>query len=139
MSQNTSLRGEIKWPGTINLVSVAHALAIAEHLSFRSAAKALAIRHGSLIRRIRALEYRLGVMLFEGVPPGSELRTPETISSSTHVQRLSSLMRPHAPLGQRAAAKPARQRPYSIIDRHRFSSGAAPDLLAALSRCKHSI
>ena len=70
MSQNTFLHGEITKRGTINLVSVAHALRVAEHLSFRSAAKALGIRHGALIRRVRALERRLGVTLFEGHPGG---------------------------------------------------------------------
>lgn len=50
---------------TINPVSVAQAIAVAKHLSFRAAARALGIRPSAVSRRVRALEDALGVSLFE--------------------------------------------------------------------------
>jgi Bacterial regulatory helix-turn-helix protein, lysR family len=52
-------------PPTINPVSVAQALIVAEYLSFRGAARALGIRQSAVSRRVRALEDELGVSLFE--------------------------------------------------------------------------
>src|SRR5580658_5952459 len=48
-----------------NPVFVSHALAVANHLSFRRAAKALGIWQSALSRGVRALEDELGVSLFE--------------------------------------------------------------------------
>src|SRR5712691_13484546 len=50
---------------TINPVSIAQAIAVAKHLSFRAAARALGIRPSAVSRRVRALEDTLGVSLFE--------------------------------------------------------------------------
>jgi DNA-binding transcriptional LysR family regulator len=47
-----------------------HALMVAEHLSFRRAAIALGVRQSAVSRRIRELENRLGVSLFERHRPG---------------------------------------------------------------------
>ena len=50
---------------TINSVSVAQALVVAKHLSFRAAARALGIRQSAVSRHVRSLEDELGVSLFE--------------------------------------------------------------------------
>jgi DNA-binding transcriptional ArsR family regulator len=52
-------------PPVINPISIKQALAVAEHLSFRAAARALGVRHSAVSRRVRALEEKLGVTLFE--------------------------------------------------------------------------
>jgi DNA-binding transcriptional LysR family regulator len=49
----------------VNPTSVRWVLAIAEHRSFRGAAKALGVGHGSVSRRLRELEGSLGISLFE--------------------------------------------------------------------------
>lgn len=49
----------------INPVSVAEALLVAEHRSFRRAAAVLGVRQSGVSRRVRALEDELGVSLFE--------------------------------------------------------------------------
>jgi len=51
-------------PG-IELISIAHALMVADHLSFRQVAGVLGVRQSVVSRRIRALEDLLGVSLFE--------------------------------------------------------------------------
>jgi DNA-binding transcriptional LysR family regulator len=51
-------------PG-VDLVSIAQALRVAEHLSFRRAASVLGIRQSAVSRRIQSLEDALGVSLFE--------------------------------------------------------------------------
>ena len=52
-------------PSAINPISIKQALAVAEHLSFRAAARALGVRHSAVSRRVRTLEEKLGVTLFE--------------------------------------------------------------------------
>jgi DNA-binding transcriptional LysR family regulator len=69
MSQSKSPSRTTK-PPTINPVSVAQALVVAEYLSFRGAARALGIRQSAVSRRVRALEDELGVSLFERYHPG---------------------------------------------------------------------
>ena len=54
----------------IDLVSVAQALAVAEHLSFSGAANALGVRQSGVSKRVRLLEEDLGVALFERRPRG---------------------------------------------------------------------
>ena len=49
----------------INPISVAEALLVADHLSFRRAAAVLGVRQSGVSRRVRALEDKLGVSLFE--------------------------------------------------------------------------
>ena len=49
----------------IDLISIAQALLVAEHLSFRQAAGALGVRQSAVSRRVRSLEDALGVSLFE--------------------------------------------------------------------------
>ena len=52
-------------PSATNPISIKQALAVAEHLSFRAAARALGVRHSAVSRRVRTLEEKLGVTLFE--------------------------------------------------------------------------
>ena len=49
----------------IPLVSLIHALAVAEHLNFRHAASALGVSQSSVSTRIKQLEQDLGTLLFE--------------------------------------------------------------------------
>jgi DNA-binding transcriptional LysR family regulator len=65
MSQHKSSSGKTAKSLTINPVSVAQALVVAKHLSFRAAARALGIRQSAVSRHVRALEDELGVSLFE--------------------------------------------------------------------------
>lgn len=54
----------------IDLVSIVQALAVAEHLSFSGAARALGIRQSGVSKRVRRLEDILGIALFERHPRG---------------------------------------------------------------------
>jgi DNA-binding transcriptional LysR family regulator len=65
MSQRKSSSRTTAKSATINSVSVAQALVVAKHLSFRAAARALGIRQSAVSRHVRALEDELGVSLFE--------------------------------------------------------------------------
>jgi DNA-binding transcriptional LysR family regulator len=65
MSQRKSSPRTTARPATINPISIAQALVVAKHLSFRAAAHALGIRPSAVSRRVRALEDKLGVSLFE--------------------------------------------------------------------------
>jgi len=49
----------------VKLVSISQALLVAEHLSFSRAAQVLGIHQSAVSRRVRALEDKLGVSLFE--------------------------------------------------------------------------
>ena len=51
--------------GKIPLISLVQFIAVAEHLNFRHAAKALGISQSSVSARVKALEDNLGVLLFE--------------------------------------------------------------------------
>lgn len=59
----------------IDLVSITHALLVAEHLSFRQAANALGVRQSAVSRRVRSLEDVLGVSLFERHHGGVRITT----------------------------------------------------------------
>jgi DNA-binding transcriptional LysR family regulator len=54
----------------IDLISVAQGLVVAESLSFRRAARVLGTQQSTVGRRVRALEDKLGVSLFERNPAG---------------------------------------------------------------------
>ncbi|WP_336422090.1 LysR family transcriptional regulator [Escherichia coli] len=49
--------------GRIPLISLVQFIAVAEHLNFRHAAKALGISQSSVSARVKALEDNLGVLL----------------------------------------------------------------------------
>ena len=51
--------------GTLDFTGLLYSLAVAEHLGFRKAAVALGIQESAVSRRVRALEDRLHVSLFE--------------------------------------------------------------------------
>lgn len=51
----------------VNLGSIAQALLVAEHLSFRRAAQVLGVRQSAVSRRVRALEDMLGVSLLNEI------------------------------------------------------------------------
>lgn len=55
----------IAGPDTLNWDDLRHALAIAEQGSLAGAARALGVRHSTVLRRLDALEARLGARLFE--------------------------------------------------------------------------
>ena len=57
----------------VKLVSISHALSVAEHLSFSRAAQVLGIRQSAVSRRVRELEDTLGVSLFERDASGVRL------------------------------------------------------------------
>lgn len=50
-----------------------HVLAVAEHGSLANAARALGVNHTTVLRRVGALERRLGVRLFDRLPTGYTL------------------------------------------------------------------
>src|SRR5215813_14901247 len=60
---------------SIDLISVAQGLVVAESLSFRRAARVLGTQQSTVGRRVRALEDRLGVSLFERNSAGVRLTT----------------------------------------------------------------
>ncbi len=57
----------------VKLVSISQALLVAEHLSFSRAAQVLGIQQSAVSRRVRALEDKLGVSLFERDASGIRL------------------------------------------------------------------
>ncbi len=65
MSEGKSPLKPVARTAAINPISVAEALLVADHLSFRRAAAVLGVRQSSVSRRVRALEDELGVSLFE--------------------------------------------------------------------------
>lgn len=60
--------------GRIPLISLVQFIAVAEHLNFRHAAKALGISQSSVSARVKALEDNLGVLLFERHARGVRLQ-----------------------------------------------------------------
>jgi len=57
----------------VNPISIGWALCVADHLSFRGAARELGVRQGSVSRRVQQLENALGVSLFERSPHGLKI------------------------------------------------------------------
>lgn len=68
-AETTLVAGRLK-KSKIDLVSIAQALMVAEHLSFSGAAIALGVRQSGVSKRVRLLEEDLGVALFERRPRG---------------------------------------------------------------------
>lgn len=76
--------------GRIPLISLVQFIAVAEHLNFRHAAKALGISQSSVSARVKALEDNLGVLLFERHARGVRLTDagkPFSIRSLTSITR----------------------------------------------------
>lgn len=65
MSEEKAPSKPVVKAATINPISVAEALLVADHRSFRRAAAVLGVRQSGVSRRVRALEDQLGVSLFE--------------------------------------------------------------------------
>lgn len=59
----------------IDITTIIHGLSVAEHLSFRAAARMLGVQQSAVSRRIRSLEDVLGVSLFERHAGGVRLTT----------------------------------------------------------------
>ena len=57
----------------VKLVSISQAILVAEHLSFSRAAQVLGVRQSAVSRRVRELEDKLGVSLFERDASGVRL------------------------------------------------------------------
>src|ERR1700692_518710 len=65
MPRNKSSPKGIMESAAVNPISIGWALSVADHLSFRGAARELGVRQTAVSRRERALEDALGVSLFE--------------------------------------------------------------------------
>lgn len=65
MSEEKAPSKPVVRAAAINPISVAEALLVADHRSFRRAAAVLGVRQSGVSRRVRALEDELGVSLFE--------------------------------------------------------------------------
>jgi len=74
MVEEQSSKGKSGLPA-IDLISVTQGLVVAECLSFRRAARILGMQQSVIGRRVRALEDKLGVSLFERTPGGVRLTT----------------------------------------------------------------
>jgi DNA-binding transcriptional LysR family regulator len=115
-----SLQGELGAP-LIDLVSVYQALVVTEQLSFRRAAAVLGIRQSAVSRRVRLLEDRLGVSLFERRSRGVQV----TLAGACFLER---------------ARLALDQIEYAVAGAHVFRSGQTPtggfmrDLITSFSR-----
>src|ERR1700694_4675325 len=65
MPRNKSSPKGITESAAVNPISIGWALSVADHLSFRGAARELGVRQTAVSRRVVALEDALGVSLFE--------------------------------------------------------------------------
>lgn len=83
----SSIVGRLGAPA-IDLVSMAQALAVAEHKSFSAAAMALGLRQSGISQRIRKLEDLIGVALFERRPRGVNL----TLAGEEFITRARSIL-----------------------------------------------
>lgn len=90
-------------PPEVDLVSVAQALVVAEYLSFSAAAVALGVRQSGVSKRVRGLEEKLGVALFERRPRGVR---PTLAGETFFAQARSVLLRlDNAVVGARQAGR----------------------------------
>ncbi|HFD7305780.1 TPA: helix-turn-helix domain-containing protein [Pasteurella multocida] len=83
--------------GRIPLISLVQFIAVAEHLNFRHAAKALGISQSSVSARVKALEDNLGVLLFERHARGVRRLAVAVavLQRSRHRAHAVELLRPH--------------------------------------------
>jgi DNA-binding transcriptional LysR family regulator len=65
MPRNKSSAKGIIQAAAVNPISIGWALSVADHLSFRDAARELGVRQTAVSRRVVAIEDALGVSLFE--------------------------------------------------------------------------
>lgn len=63
---------------SIDCISITQGLVVAECLSFRRAARMLGVRQSTVSRRVRSLEDKLGVSLFERYAGGVRLTAAGT-------------------------------------------------------------
>jgi DNA-binding transcriptional LysR family regulator len=103
MPQKKTLPKGIAEPATVNLTSIRWVLAVADHLSFRGAARELGFGQRAVSRRVRALEDALGVSLFERSHWGLRLTNAGTRFIQETREALHSLE-----LASRAAAEAGR-------------------------------
>jgi DNA-binding transcriptional LysR family regulator len=75
MPRNKSSPKGITESAAVNPISIGWALSVADHLSFRGAARELGVRQTAVSRRVGALENALGVSLFERGPRGLKITT----------------------------------------------------------------
>src|SRR6202049_5255458 len=75
MPRNKSSPKGITESAEVNPISIGWALSVADHLSFRGAARELGVRQTPVSRRVGALENALGVSLFERGPRGLKITT----------------------------------------------------------------
>src|ERR1700752_1135528 len=75
MPRNKSSPKGITESAAVNPISIGWALSVADHLSFRGAARELGVRQTAVGRRVGALENALGVSLFERSPRGLKITT----------------------------------------------------------------
>src|ERR1700692_824290 len=75
MPRNKSSPKGIPEAAAVNPISIGWALSVADHLSFRGAARELGVRQTAGSRRVGALENALGVSLFERSPRGLKITT----------------------------------------------------------------
>jgi DNA-binding transcriptional LysR family regulator len=64
---------------TLNLASITQAILVADHLSFRRAARILGIRQSGISRRVSELESQIGVALFERHASGIRITNAGTL------------------------------------------------------------
>jgi hypothetical protein len=75
MPRNKSSPKGITESAAVNPISIGWALSVADHLSFRGAARELGVRQTAVSRRVGALENALGVSLFERGHRGLKITT----------------------------------------------------------------
>jgi DNA-binding transcriptional LysR family regulator len=78
MPRNKASPKGITEAAAVNPISIGWALSVADHLSFRGAARELGVRQAAVSRRVKELENALGVSLFERNPHGLKITNAGT-------------------------------------------------------------